>query len=304
MSRESTPESTVSVRLPESISEWLAQTAAAEDLSEEELLRELLATHPLVGDDDVETLADRLDAIESDIEGLDEELDTKIEDVRERVIQVKREADAKAALDHDHPAIEDDLETARQQIESIAEQVDAVEQAVRQIDSRLNAGFENYEDILEYLTDTTDDLDDKLRQLASATLDTREQLRRMAGVNADRAAVDKLATSAQQLGITSAKCESCSESIDIPLLTEPRCPYCAESFSDVEKRRFFRSNLLRTGDPPAIEGQTLGDRPDITELTETDDRPTPDVPTTDTVGGDDTSSTDQTNSKRAGDDDE
>ncbi|MFB6210022.1 MAG: hypothetical protein ABEI76_00625 [Halobacteriales archaeon] len=282
MSRESSPEPTVSVQLPEAVSEWLAKTADAKGLSEEELLRELLATHPLVGDEDVDTLADRLETMEGDIDELDAELDRKIEDVRERVIQVKRETDAKAAADHDHPAIEDDLAEALEQTNALVEQVDAVEQALRHLDSRLESGFTNYKEVLEYLTDATDDLDEKVRKLASATLDTREQLRRMAGVNADRAAVDKLAASAQQLGITSAKCESCSETIDIPLLTEPRCPYCAETFSDVEQRRFFRSNRLLTGDPPAIEGHTLGDRPDITDLTEEDDSPTPDVPTAET----------------------
>ncbi|MFW5965560.1 MAG: hypothetical protein ACOCP3_02285, partial [Halodesulfurarchaeum sp.] len=45
------------------------------------------------------TLEDRVNALEA-------ELDEKIQDVRERVIQVKREADGKAPADHEHESLE------------------------------------------------------------------------------------------------------------------------------------------------------------------------------------------------------
>ena len=62
-------------------------------------------------------IRDRVDDLDRRVRELDGDLDEKIDDVRSRVIQVKREADAKAPAEHDHEAFHtrlDDVETRQE----------------------------------------------------------------------------------------------------------------------------------------------------------------------------------------------
>ncbi|MDZ7731770.1 MAG: helix-hairpin-helix domain-containing protein, partial [Acidimicrobiia bacterium] len=78
------------------------------------------------------------------------------------------------------------------------------------------------------------------------------------------AAVTRLATAANQHGVETAKCGDCKESVDISLLTEPRCPHCQATFSSLEpKRGLFRSSILKTGTVPALEA---AEAPDDSEI--------------------------------------
>jgi len=190
-------------------------------------------------DADVETLADRVAAVEAD-------LDEKIDDVRERVVQIKRETDGKAPRDHGHPALE----------ERVAEAASAAETAEATADGladRLDRGFENYEEILEYLTDATDDIDEKADTLAGAVVDLRAELQRVAAAEHDRQAVDDLRTAANRHGERTASCADCDATVDIGLLARARCPHCEAAFVDFDPSTgFFSSATLRTGDRPAL----------------------------------------------------
>jgi hypothetical protein len=248
--------------LPEDLEAWVAERAAATDSSRAEVVRRLLAAHRLLdenpeglepadlsglGDgqsaappaDGVEDLEAHVEELAGRVGELEGDLDEKIADVRERVIQVKREADAKAPADHDHPAI----------------------------DRRIDEGFGNYEEILEYLTERAEELEDdaadrdgKLRRVANALVDLRRRVASLEGVIEEREGVRELREAANRRGIAEAACESCGNAVRIGLLEEPACPHCGSPFEDVEAGGWFKSNLLTVGNRPALEsGPTPSD---------------------------------------------
>jgi hypothetical protein len=175
-----------------------------------------------------------------------EEYRDLVEDVRERVIQVKRETDTKAeaetvgALDDRVADVTDDLETLRADLASLEDRVDG--------------GFENFESSLTGLVDELDDLRDRLDTLATALVGLREDVATVReGESARRAAAD-LKVAANREGVATAACEECSGEVRVGLLADPECPHCASRFVDLEpKRGIFGSATLATGDPPALD---------------------------------------------------
>lgn len=243
---------TPALELPESVAQWLDETADGVGLSRERLLTELLAAHRTLHEEDIAD--ERLDE-------LHDEFVEKLTDVRERVVQIKRESDGKAPADHDHVELRDELDELRTAVDdgdAFAEELGTLDERVTENRERLESGFENYENVLEYLTETTDELDDRLDVLARALVSVRDQARTLAARNAMRAATAELAKSANRHGITSADCGGCASSVTIALLTEPTCPHCEATFEDVEpKQGFFGSNRLVVGRSPALEGDTV-----------------------------------------------
>ena len=198
----------------------------------------------------------QLAEVEADLADAEDDFDEKIQDVRERVVQVKRETDGKAPADHGHDDLHRRTETAADRADRLADELDALAETVAALDDRVETGFENYEDVLEYLTDATDDIEAKLATLAEVTVDLRDQTRTLAARHAARAAADELAHLANRRGVDSAKCGHCRETVHVGLLAEPRCPHCASTFNDVEpKQGLFGSARLAVGDPPALEGE-------------------------------------------------
>ncbi|MFA1611440.1 CopG family transcriptional regulator [Halobellus rubicundus] len=255
--------------LPEDLDAWVADRAAATGESRPEIVRRLLAAHRLLdehpelfedgttpdpaavrdalndgaigpetdgaaaaeafADSDADTVANALEDLVSRIAELEAELDEKITDVRERVIQVKRETDAKAPADHDHPDLE----------------------------RRLEGGFENYEEVLQYLTDLSDDHDAKLDTLASVIADVRERVTDLERRANERDAAASLRREANRHGVTTAKCGACGEAVHLGLLDSPYCPHCEATFEEIDpKRGFFGSNRLTVGQRPALEAGT------------------------------------------------
>ncbi|WP_137284814.1 magnesium transporter CorA family protein [Halorussus salinisoli] len=258
----------------DSLEGWLDAKAEELDLSRDELLARLRDGDAPEGVENGEAFdalrrefGERLSAtreefetqlaeVEADLADAESDFDGKIQDVRERVVQVKREADGKAPADHDHPDLRDRTEEVADRADRLADELDALSDTVEQLDERVETGFENYEDVLEYLTDTTDDLEAKLTTLAEVTTDLRDQTKTLAARHAARAAADELAHLANRRGVESAKCSHCSETVHVGLLAEPKCPHCASTFNDVEpKQGLFGSARLVVGDPPALEGE-------------------------------------------------
>lgn len=224
----------------DAVRELLDVVARERGRADAELLQALLTGDELErrgnGPDD-----DRLDELEQVFRAM-------IEDVRERVIQVKRETDGKAPVDHSH----DDL---RHTVEQVSRELEALQTQIDSLDERLDAGFDNYEDILIYLTDTTDDLAAQLGEVAAAVIDLRDRIDESGRHEARQAALANLTQPANRHGVSTAKCENCSGSVDLRLLVEPRCPHCNTAFAELEpKRGLFRSAMLRTGSSvPALE---------------------------------------------------
>ena len=279
----------LTVTVPPEVREWLDSQAADRDAADREaVLRQLVESYYAV--DEMEN-GDRVrvtqrvdpdevpDAVEERLDEIDDEFMDLIEDVRERVIQVKREADGKAPADHDHPDLASRLDGATATTDRLSEEVAELEDRIDDVDRQVEAGFENYEDVLEYLTDTADDLQERTDLLAQAVVDVRREVRRLAGETATRSEAESLKRAANRSGISTAACDHCGTDVDLALLTAPECPHCASTFNDVEpKRGFLGSATLVTGDPPALGGRVETDLDSSLDdlVTDDDDRGEPD----------------------------
>ena len=274
--------------LPPELREWVDERAAELELDRAAVLSRALTAyrHLVEGGDDIaaasedasaglDEVEDRLDEVDARVDDVETEFDDKIQDVRERVVQVKREADEKAHADHSHPDI---AESAQQAERAAAEAVDRVET----VESDLAGGFENFEDVLSYLTDETEDLDDKVDTLAGAVVDLRRRVAELEGESSVERAVADLRQEANRNGVRTAACEDCGSTVDVALLDEPACPDCQATFERVEPSRgFFGSATLLVGSRPALLGETepeVGEPADLFEETttaETDGGPGP-----------------------------
>lgn len=215
-------------------------------------------------DDRLAELTDRLDEVESDF-------DEKIEDVRERVIQVKRELDQKAQGDHEHENVFDridDLEAAvdpdsiermEGTVEEQTERLDALEEKVDMLASSAVDVQEEVdeltemEDVLDDQGETLEDLEERVEMLATSSLKLLDWIEERSNVKAEKEALDRLRDRANLAGVNRGTCEDCGTRLKVSLLTEPACPNCGATFSDVEAEGFLRSGELKTGPPPVSE---------------------------------------------------
>ena len=146
-------------------------------------------------------LAARLEALETSVEA-------DIEDVRDRVIQVKRETDEKAPTDHDHPGLAEDLQTLETTLESLEADLDRTE-------DRLDGGFDNFEEILEELFDRTETVEEDLDAIGQALQSMQETVATVARRERRRARADHLKRIAAKRGVRTANCEDCNATVDI-----------------------------------------------------------------------------------------
>jgi hypothetical protein len=152
-------------------------------------------------------------------------------DVRERVVQLKREIDTKAPADHDHKTLTGRLDEVERDLESIRAEMD--------VDTRIDEGFENYRELLERLLDRTETIESRLDTLGSTVLAAREQAER-------REQLASLTRTANREGVRTADCEECSETLDLGLLSDPSCPHCEMDFLElVVGRGLFGTATLR-----------------------------------------------------------
>jgi chromosome segregation ATPase len=256
MAGEETRE-TISVTLSADVVDWLDEQAETTGTDRERYVQELVsAYHSVAGnngdvDADLQSLASSSE-IERQLEEQRDEYVELIEDVRERVIQVKREADARAPADHDHPELES--------VERIESDLEAIRATVEELETDLENGFQNYEDVLRYLKDATEESQRHLDTLATAMLDLRSATKRVAAESAARVEADRLKATANKHGFRRADCEECDASVDISLLSKANCPHCSATFVDADpKDGFFGDNTLVTGSMPALEGDVDGE---------------------------------------------
>lgn len=281
----------VGAELPPDLAAWLDEHTAESEHEPEDLLGLLAAAYRSVEEDgSASTVAtnDEVSSLASAVEGLQDDLDEKVADMRERIVQIKRETDAKAPADHSHEDIESRLsglgETVAE-MDGLQEEVAALEQRVEELSSsvesldsdlssmqeRSDAGFENYETVLEDLLDRTDRLKGRTQTLAETTGALQDAIETRRGVEESREQVAALKREANRMGIGSADCEDCGTTLEVALLTEPSCPACGETFQSVDRRaNFLRSHTLSTGSPPALEAGDA-ERVDVSEDVLTDE---------------------------------
>jgi hypothetical protein len=268
----------------EELDRWLDRRAEREGVDRETLIERAVAAYRLVEEADdpdgagfeeaerdradlrgeVGALADRVGTVEDD-------LDEKIDDVRGRVVQVKRETDAKADADHDHPALDDRVDAA-------AADARAATEAVSDLADRVDRGFGNFEEVLDYLRDERDELDRKTAGLASAVVDLRERTAALEREADARAALDDLRREASRRGVTRGDCGDCGKTVHLGLLGDAACPHCGAALAGVEfgGRLFGSARFVadarpetddadRRADDAAADdgfGGSDGDRPD------------------------------------------
>jgi chromosome segregation ATPase len=262
--------------LSDDLERWVDEKARELDTTRADVVARAVAAYRLVSehgadldDSPLETTetATRLSELEDRVAALDTDLDEKIADVRRRVVQVKRESDQKAPLDHDHEslsahvdAVDDAVEQLDADVTRVRRTVEHLEGDVETLDERVDSGFSNYESVLEYLTDTADETTEKLDTLAAAVVDLRERARDVEQSHAELAAGTNLKRQANRAGVETARCEQCEASVHLALLDTPYCPHCGATFDDVRpKRGFFGTATLSTGDRPALDGPTTTD---------------------------------------------
>lgn len=294
MASESTDERTVSVSIPKAVDDWLDEQAATLDVDRETLLVQLIASYrqlssgdgerPTIDEallaetveEDVTALVeDHVDAVlEAKLENGDVELDQetiteqvseatssvqrqlgnridsleadyteKLQDVRERVIQVKREADAKAAKDHEHSEFQA-LETLQAEVESLDAELTALQDAYEET-------VPDHSEELEAIDDRLETVEDRLQTVAWVVSDLRDAIESSGGLEA----VDRIKRAAAKADIDRAVCERCGDSVAVALLTDPKCPHCDATVSNIEpaggwfgKPKLLAAQQLESGD--------------------------------------------------------
>lgn len=236
---------------------WAIERASDLGVEPEEYLERVLVSVRAVEDGDpLDDLADarQVQVLSQRLDELDDEVDEKIADVRDRVIQVKRETDQKAPAGHEHDDLAAAVEEATERADTAVTQVEAIVETVNAIERRLDAGFDNYEEILSFLVDRTDDLADHTETVARALVDLRRRVQTI-GANVERReTTGRLKRQANEAGVTEASCGACGDDVRIALLTDPECPFCGASFTELEpKSGFFGSATLVAGTAPALE---------------------------------------------------
>ena len=244
-------EGTEAGALPEHFDEWLDQRAAELDTDRTGVLARAVAALRAVEAEADEAVDPQ--RFESRVADLEADFDEKLEDVRERVVQVKREADEKAPADHDHPDAERALVETREVAKTAAERTDDLAEAVDDLDDRVTAGFENYEEVLSYLTDASDETEAKLDAVARTLLDLRSRVADLEAAAARDDAVAAIRADANRRGVTVARCESCDGTVGLGLLDDPSCPHCEAPFDGLgPDRGLLKKPKLTTGTPPAL----------------------------------------------------
>jgi len=264
MSSESTDDGGVHVELSADLDEWLTEQAETLGVPREAVMEQLLAAYMTAADSDegmddiLQPSADELDAVvaatvdeklngsveaatESAVsahipdivdtverqlaerfDALEADFQTKIEDVRERVVQVKREADAKAPADHGHEEFD--------RIDALTQEIEDIEAELAALRGDVTESLETENERVADIDSRLDDVEDKLTRVAWVVSDLRDD---QGGRDQNQKAVDRLKRAAAQENISTARCSNCDEQVEIGLLTDPQCPHCNTTVSDV-----------------------------------------------------------------------
>ncbi|WP_224333982.1 hypothetical protein [Haloprofundus halobius] len=205
----------------------------------------------------LDALVTRLDALDDRVDGVQSDVDEKIDDVRGRVVQVKRETDAKAPSDHEHPDVRRAAARASAEIEALERRVEALS---TDVDEDLDRQAETTEELFERV----ETLERRLTTLARVTVDLRGRVQRAESATADRRALDEFLEAAHRNGVCKGVCADCGETVQLGLLSSPTCPHCGAPFDGVRPPSWpFGSATLTT--ETESEAET-----DAARLTDTD----------------------------------
>ncbi|CCQ37568.1 CopG domain protein [Natronomonas moolapensis 8.8.11] len=236
MATESAGDPKLSVTLPPSLSEWLDERAATLGMEPEALLVQLLETHRSAADLDenwIETLEDRLEDVDARVERTDSRVDdvetklaTNVEDVRERVLQLRDAVEERAPAEHSHG----EFRSLADRIDELSTALEAVESEVQALEG-LEESVDRFGDAVESNADRIDTAESKLDRIARAVV---ARNRREAAEADSEERLHGIRRDANRTGAFEANCASCGEPIRIGLLSEAACPHCERGFDGLE----------------------------------------------------------------------
>ena len=218
-----------------------------------------------------EQLETAVDSLSTEVETLEAEVDEDVEDLRERLVRLAREAEQKAKADATPPDLAERLDEVDANARAVADRLDGLEDRVESIDDTV-AGIE---DRLDALAAADDDAADKLSRVASAVVRTQRRLREIDG---ERAAgrLDDILDAANRHGVQTANCDGCGHTVRLSLLSSAECPHCESRFAGLDPAdRFYRRSRLTVDDRPALSGDSAAVASGSDEGTDAaDSRPT------------------------------
>lgn len=194
----------------------------AEHLSEELDDRLTDQVNDVVADQVTESTNSVQRRLENRLDSMRSEFDEKITDVRERVIQVKREADAKSPADHTHEQLD--------AVDSLSEELTEIGRKLEQLRDEYDETVPDQESAVEDLDDRLETVEERLQTVAWVVSDLREAHESDGGLEA----VERIKRAAAKEDIERAKCENCGEGVSLALLTDPECPHCEATVTNVE----------------------------------------------------------------------
>lgn len=209
----SSVEDEVTERIQDEVRDAIASQGGTEELKEE-LEKEITSLESDLSSE-IGTL--RTD-LERQIEAVETEFDGKIQDVRKRVVQVKKETDRKAPADHSH----EEISTIRAELEALSTELEEAQE-------EFHAELSGHEETTAEHAETLENVQERLQTLAWVVRDLREDRQK-----SSFDAVDRIKHAAARADIERANCERCGEGISIALMTEARCPHCETTLSNVE----------------------------------------------------------------------
>jgi len=173
-------------------------------------------------------LTNRIDSVEAEFE-------EKITDVRERVVQIKKETDKKAPADHSHEKLSE--------IDELATRLAEMEAELGDLRTEFDEHVPEHEDELDDVDNRLQQLQERMQTVAWVVSDLRDAYESRGGLEA----VERIKRAAAKADIERADCENCGDSVAISLLTDPTCPHCDATVSNVEPSSgWFGSPTLLT----------------------------------------------------------
>jgi len=164
------------------------------------------------------------------IEGVEGEFQEKLNDIRSRVVQVKKETDAKAPEDHTHP------ELAR--LDSLVQEVETLQSEFEELRDEYEATVPERAETVDNLAGQLDTIQERLQTVAWVVSDLRDSHESGGGLEA----VERIKRAAARADVERANCENCGEGVTLALLTDPKCPHCDATVTNVEPASGWFSN--------------------------------------------------------------
>lgn len=247
MASEPSDGDTASVSVPEELDGWIDEQAESLEMDRGELLRRLLSAYR-----DVTTAGDGAPAPDSAVASLAERVETleatfesQLDDVRRRVVYVKRAADGKAPADHDHAAF-DSLDDLADRTAALEDETTALERSV----DDLRAAVDDLREESDATADDLAEVDEKLTRLARVVVTLRDDRGEVTDRSADR--LPELKRLAARKGYGHAECAACGRTVYLSVVPEAACPHCGAPFDDIAERGALRNR-------PTLVGEEVSD---------------------------------------------